>query len=229
MPPPKMRFTALFMRETTLSLKKGNVHLKQVTEYPFSETIRWEVTPEKEGLTFTMHLRIPTWTGNQFVPGELYSYVNAKPSGWTIKINGKETKTDLKKGFAIINRSWKKGDIVELTLPMPLRYSKATDQVVADRGRVCITRGPLVYAAEGIDNNDRLPNVFIMDMSGPAHISTYTDTVMNGIPRVEVAAWEKNPAGNKEISLVLLPYYAWNNRNDGSMMVWFPESDTIQH
>lgn len=213
---------------TTLTLEKGNVHLKQTTEYPFSETIRWEVTPEKEGQPFTMHLRIPTWTGNQFVPGELYSYVNAAPSGWTVKVNGKETKADLRKGFAIIDRTWKKGDVVELTLPMPLRYSKAIEQVVANKGRICLTRGPLVYAAEGVDNNDRLPNVFITDMSGSTHISTYTDGLMNGIPKVEIPAWEKTPEGNREISLMLLPYYAWNNRNDGSMMVWFPESDTVQ-
>jgi DUF1680 family protein len=213
---------------TTLTLEKGNVHLKQTTEYPFSETIRWEVTPEKEGQPFTMHLRIPTWTGNQFVPGELYSYINAAPSGWTVKVNGKETKADLRKGFAIIDRTWKKGDVVELTLPMPLRYSKAIEQVVANKGRICLTRGPLVYAAEGVDNNDRLPNVFITDMFGPFTISTYSDGLINRIPKIEVPAWEKKPVGNKEISLVLLPYYAWNNRNDGSMMVWFPESDTVQ-
>ncbi len=213
---------------TTLTLEKGNVHLKQITEYPFSETIRWEVTPEKNRQSFTMHLRIPTWTGNQFVPGELYSYINSQPSGWTVKINGKETKANIVKGFAIIDRVWKKGDTIELTLPMPLRYSKAISQVVADRGRICLTRGPLVYAAEGVDNEDRLPNIFITDMPALVHISAYTDGLMNGIPKMEIPAWEKTPAGNKEISLVLLPYYAWNNRNDGSMMVWFPESDAIQ-
>lgn len=213
---------------TTLSLEKGDVHLKQITEYPFSETIRWEVTPENNGQVFTMHLRIPTWTGDQFVPGELYSYVDTKPSGWTIKVNGKSVKGDWVKGFAGIHRKWNKGDIVELILPMPLRFSKAIDQVAADRGRISVTRGPLVYCAEGVDNEDRLPNVFITNTSGSVNTSSYTDGLMNGIPKLEVAAWEKTPAGNKEINLVLLPYYAWDNRNDGSMMVWFPESDNIQ-
>ena len=212
----------------TLSLEKGEVHLKQTTEYPFNETIRWEITPEKKRQSFAMHLRIPTWTGNQFVPGELYSYIHSEPSGWMIKVNGKPIKAGLVKGFAIIDRIWKKGDVIELTLPMPLRYSKSIEQVVANEGRICLTRGPLVYAAEGVDNNDRLPNLFITDISGPTRISTYTDGVMNGIPKVEVPAWENSPAGNKEISLTLLPYYAWNNRNDGSMMVWFPENDNIQ-
>lgn len=213
---------------TILSLEKGTVQLKQITEYPFSESIRWEIIPENDEQIFSMNLRIPTWTGDQFVSGELYSYINSEPSGWNVKVNGKETKAELKKGFAIIDRAWKKGDVVELTLPMPLRYTKAIEQVVANKGRICLTRGPLVYAAEGVDNIDRLPNVFITDMVDSTQISTYSDSPMNGIPKVEVPAWEKTQAGNKEISLVLLPYYAWNNRNDGSMMVWFPESETIQ-
>lgn len=212
----------------TLSLEKGEVHLKQTTEYPFSETIRWEVTPEKNRQRFSMRLRIPTWTGSQFVPGELYHYINSAPSGWIVKVNGKEIKAELRKGFALIDRVWKKGDIIELTLPMPLRYSKSIEQVVANEGRICLTRGPLVYAAEGVDNNDVLPNLFITDRNGPTDILTHTDGLMNGIPKVKIPAWEKSATGNKAISLFLLPYYAWNNRNDGSMMVWFPENDTIQ-
>lgn len=213
---------------TTLALAKGDVHLKQTTEYPFSETIRWEITPEKKKQHFTMYLRIPTWTGSQFVPGALYSYTNEVPSGWSIKINGKEVKASINKGFAAITRNWKKGDTIELTLPMPLRYSQSIEQVVANEGRICLTRGPLVYAAEGIDNEERLPNVFITNTEGKATISQYSEGLMKGIPRVEVPAWEKSPQGNKEINLVLLPYYAWNNRKDGSMMVWFPENDRVQ-
>lgn len=213
---------------TTLSLENGDVKLKQITEYPFSETIKWEVTPEKESLPFTMYLRIPTWTGNQFVPGELYSYVNDNPSGWIIRINGKETKADLKKGFAKIDRKWKKGDIIELELPMPIRFNEAIEQVEADKGRISVTRGPMVYAAEGIDNDNLLPNIFIKDMSVNGKISTYTDSLMNGIPKIEVPAWSKAPEMNEEIGLILLPYYAWNNRGDGSMMVWFPQNENVQ-
>lgn len=213
---------------TTLSLQNGKVGLKQTTEYPFGETIRWEVTPEKDKQTFSMYLRIPTWTNNRFVPGDLYYYTDSKPSGWTVKVNGKEIKTKLKKGFAIIDRTWKKGDIVELSLPMPLRYSKAINQVVADRGRICLTRGPLVYAAEGVDNNNILHNAFITYTPSPILMSTYSEGIMQGIPKVQIPAWEKTATENKKTTLTLLPYFAWNNRNDGSMMVWFPESDDIQ-
>ena len=213
---------------TTLNLESGKVDLRQVTEYPYAETIKWEVTPERNGQKFSMNLRIPTWTGRQFVPGELYYYVDEAISSkeelgdWVIKVNGKKTRIDLEKGFAKINRKWKKGDVVELYLPMPLQFSKSIDEVAENRGLVSITRGPLVYAAEGIDNDERLPNVFFSDLPEAYRISTYSEGVMNGIPKVVIPAWEKISDGNREIELTLLPYFAWNNRGDGSMMTWMP-------
>lgn len=214
--------------QTTLALEDGKVNLKQITEYPFDETIRWEITPEKEQQSFAMKLRIPTWVGEQFVPGDLYHYTGSESSGWSVKVNGEEVDARKDKGFVVIDRIWNKGDNVELILPMPVRYSKAIDKVEANRGRLCITRGPLVYAAEGIDNRNVLPNVFIPKASNPLLVTTYSNGLMNGIPMVNIPAWEKHPDGNKEISLTLLPYYAWNNRGDGSMMVWFPVAETIQ-
>lgn len=219
---------------TTLNLESGKVDLKQITDYPFGETIKWEVTPEMDGQTFSMNLRIPTWSGNKFVPGELYYYIDEaisakKESGdWIIKVNGTKTKVDLVKGFAKINRKWKKGDVVELYLPMPLQFSKSIDEVAENRGLVSLTRGPLVYAAEGVDNNNILPNVFLSDLPETYKISTFSEGVLNGIPKVEIPALEKTSVGSKEIDLVLLPYLAWNNRGDGSMMTWLPESESVR-
>ncbi|MDD4116369.1 MAG: glycoside hydrolase family 127 protein, partial [Massilibacteroides sp.] len=209
---------------TTLALQSGNVGLKQTTEYPFGERVRWVITPDEKGQKFTMKFRIPTWAGTQFVPGELYHYTNTQSSGWTLSVNGRAVDADLTKGFASIHRAWEKGDEVELYLPMPLRYSKAIAQVEADRGRICLTKGPLVYCAEGIDNGDRLPNVFI---KGTPVAESGWNKELKQIPQIDVAACEKTAKGNREMSLTLLPYYAWNNRGDGSMMVWFPESAQV--
>ena len=213
---------------TTLTLDNGAVHLKQQTEYPFSEQIVYEISPEAGEQLFTLHLRIPTWAGNQFVPGALYRYKDAQPSGWTIKVNGSEVKANLNKGFASIQRTWKKGDKVELHLPMPVRYSTAIEQVEANRGRISITRGPLIYCAEGTDNSDMLPNVFIPDIKAKTHIKSFSDGILSGIPNIVIPAREKLEQGAKETQLTLLPYFAWNNRGDGSMMVWFPQSDNVQ-
>lgn len=213
---------------TMLTLENGNVHLKQKTHYPHSEEILWEVTPERDNHRFSMHLRIPTWTGTQFVPGELYRYLDENRPEWSVKVNGRKVKGKLKKGFLEINRRWKKGDVVELTLPMPLRQSKSIDKVEANIGRKAFTRGPLVYCAEGVDNHNRLPNIFIPEITPPVQLTAFGEGLMTGIPKVILPAREKREADTRDLSLTLLPYYAWNNRGDGSMMVWFPESEHVQ-
>lgn len=209
---------------TALTVNSGKVHLKEITGYPFDEQIKWIVTPDKNGQKFSMKFRIPTWTGKQFVPGELYHFIGSEPSGWQLFVNGKAIKAEVVKGFVSLERAWKKGDIVELKLPMPLRYSKAIDQVEADRGRVCLTKGPLVYCAEGIDNGDCLPNVYI---SGTPSALPYENKINQTIPQIKIPALAKIAEGNVASELILIPYFAWNNRGNGSMMVWFPESEGV--
>jgi DUF1680 family protein len=214
--------------ETTVSLDNGKVHLKQTTAYPFGEQIVFEITPDSGELFFTLHFRIPTWTGKQFLPGALYQYRDAEPSGWTVSVNGVKADATVHKGFVSIAQRWKKGDRVTLCLPMPVRYSTAVPQVTANRERMCITRGPLVYCAEGADNRNILPNVFIPRVETDVKTETFTGKPLQGIPKVIIPAVEKTSAGNHPVSLTLLPYFAWNNRGDGSMMVWFPETAHVQ-
>ena len=99
-----------------------------------------------------MWLRIPTWCGEQFVPGELYSYADNNQSKVVAKVNGKRVRTNVVDGYMPVQRTWQAGDKVEFELPMPVRYSVADERVEADVNRVCITRGPLVYCAEQPDN-----------------------------------------------------------------------------
>ena len=89
---------------TVVPLAAGNVALKQTTEYPFDGKITIEVTPEQEGAEFTMWLRIPTWCGEQFVPGELYSYADANASKVVAKVNGKRVRTEVMDGYMPVQR-----------------------------------------------------------------------------------------------------------------------------
>jgi DUF1680 family protein len=61
----------------------------------------------------------------------------------------------LKDGYALIERDWKKGDVVALNLPMPVRRIAAMDSVKADQNRVALQRGPLVYCVEHVDNGGK--------------------------------------------------------------------------
>ena len=209
---------------TVVPLAAGNVALKQTTEYPFDGKITIEVTPEQEGVEFTMWLRIPTWCGEQFVPGELYSYADANASKVVAKVNGKRVRTEVMDGYMPVQRAWKAGDKVELSLPMPVRYSVADERVEADINKVCITRGPLVYCAEQPDN-EFVAATYILDKIGDqGKVGTFDEGIMSGINNitlksqtVDIAEGTTSPA-----TLKLIPYYAWNNRGDNvSMNVWF--------
>ena len=210
----------------TIPLGRGNVGIRQETGYPFDETVSLTVSPEKDSQKFALHLRIPTWAGDRFVPGKLYSYVNRQPAAWDVTVNGKKVKAKVDKGFAVIDRKWEKGDRVELHLPMGVMYSKAIDKVEADRGRLCITRGPLVYCAEAVDNASA-PASYVISPTEENAVIRKGEGLMKDIDFITVSAHSiQNPGDTK---LTLVPYYAWNNRTDGAMIVWLAATDEVAY
>jgi len=98
------------------------VRLREVTDYPFAEEIRF-VFESGEAVEFALHLRIPAWC-------------NAA----RIQINGKGWSSPKSGQVAIIHRRWATRDEVKLILPMELRTSRWYENSVA------VERGPLVYA-----------------------------------------------------------------------------------
>lgn len=209
--------------KTTIPLADGKVSIEQQTSYPFKESIRFYVTPEKNSQTFTMRFRIPTWAGRQFAPGKLYHYINASPVKWKLLLNGKDIDASLYKGFVSINRSWKAGDKVELQLPMPVRYNQAIAQVEADQNKICITRGPLVYCAESVDNTQDVLSYYVHPSKG-ARVEQLGKGKMRGIDFVRIPAFSVKEKSEHPLSLTLLPYYAWDNRGDDAMVVWLSNS-----
>jgi DUF1680 family protein len=212
---------------TTITLPDGKLTLRQRTGYPFDEQIAIEVTPEK-AQHFALKLRIPTWSQDQFVPGALYQFVNASERNWEVLINGKKILAPLENGFAVLDRRWKPGDKVLLTLPMPVRFNTALATVEADRGRVAVTKGPLVYCAEGVDNNGPVQRLFLDNLQ---HTDSKTQPFMEGvlknIPEIILTGKIKDSKGIREAPVILIPYYAWDNRGDSSMIIWFPTTSEM--
>lgn len=196
---------------TSIPLKGTKVGLEQDTDYPFSGDIRLRINPGKP-CRFTLKLRIPTWAGNgNFIPGGLYTYLNESSDGIIIRVNGTPVQCPVINGFAEVNRRWKSGDSVELTLPMPVRYVACDERVENNRNTTAVTRGPIVYCAEEPDNGCRIQELAVKPCGG-ATVSTVGRGVLEGIPEIDCR-------GNREIKLI--PYFAWDNRGDGqSMMVW---------
>ena len=204
--------------ETSIPMAGGNVTLKQQTAYPFDGNISIEVAPQADGEEFTLWLRVPTWSGEKFVPGELYNYADENGAKVVARINGRKVRSEIVNGFIPVRREWKAGDRVELEIPMPVRYSVADERVEADRGRTCITRGPLVFCAEEPDNKEQVSSYVIDKIGQQGEVAPFTDGNMKGIPTITIDA-SNSP-------LKLIPYYSWNNRGDGTAMnVWFKTSN----
>lgn len=212
-----------------IPLASGNVHLEQTTAYPFEEKIQVKVTLSTSGQTFSLKMRIPTWTGSRFVPGDLYYYTDTTPTNWELYINGEKiTNPHVEKGFVSLNRNWNTGDQVELRLPMPVRYNKAIEAVRADREKIAVTRGPLVYCAEGIDNEGDV-NRYILTTAESPETTRIREGILQGISTIRnlPAHYIDSKGDLSPAALTLIPYYAWNNRGVATMNIWFYENETM--
>jgi DUF1680 family protein len=222
---------------TEIPLASGNVTIEQKSKYPFDGRILLKIDPSTDQ-QFALKLRIPTWAREQFVPGKLYHYIDDLRPQWTLQVNGEAADASAARGFATVKRTWKAGDTVELDIPMPVRYSQAIAQVQANRNRIAITRGPLVYCAEQADNpasnktserGDIVQRFFVPQPADPSDIQTETieEGLLRGITRVSVPAMEVVENSVRASTVNLIPYYAWNNRGEESMIVWLPRQESL--
>jgi DUF1680 family protein len=148
--------------EAKVDLDGKAVAIRQDTRYPWDGTIRLTIDPGSRR-EFAIRVRIPGWAQNRPVPTDLYRYEERRSAKATIRINGRPVALDLDKGFARIRRTWKKGDRVDIELPMDARRIVAHPSVKDDEGFVAVERGPLVYCAEWPDNGGRVLNIVLPD------------------------------------------------------------------
>jgi DUF1680 family protein len=212
-----------------ITLEDGRrLKLVQETRYPWEGAVKITVTPEREG-RFALNVRIPGWARNEVVPSDLYRFADAAPPAATVKVNGQGVAAAPVKGYVRVERAWKAGDVVELALPMPVRRVVANTAVDADRGRVALQRGPLVYAAEWVDNGGRVRNLLLADDVKLA--TEFRPDLLGGVQvvRARAAALALDDHGQvsrREQDLLAIPYYSWANRGSGEMVVWFPNQPT---
>ena len=202
----------------------GGVTLVQDTEYPWKGVSRITVNPAKKGSRFALKVRVPGWCVGRPVPSDLYvQTVPGTLADYTVKVNGRKFSFTPEKGYCSIERKWKAGDVVEVSMNMPVKRIKAHDSVVQDRGRLAVERGPIVYCAEGVDNGGKVLGavidpeaVFTQDVCSilgneyPALIAP-SRIVFRGLGRHHA----------KDAVLKLIPYFAWCHRDAGEMQTWF--------
>jgi hypothetical protein len=183
------------------------------------------VDPDRSS-RFSINVRIPGWTRNSPMPGGLYRFLDANGEPVTLSVNGQPVRVSLSNGFARLDRRWARGDVVDLSLPMPIRRVVADERVRDDAGRVALERGPLVYAAEWPDNGGHVLDLVVPD--GARLESEYRPGLLNGVVVISgrVQAMRRTGAGaavqGQPHRLVAVPYFAWANRGMGEMQVWLP-------
>jgi hypothetical protein len=146
-------------------------------------------------------------------------------------VNGETVPIKLQNGYVELRRTWQPGDVISLNLPMPVRRVVAREEVEADRRRVALQRGPIVYAAEWPDNTGgRVRNLVLAD-NEPLH-SEFRENLLRGVQVItgHATALAFNADGNitrTEQELTLIPYFAWANRGPGEMAVWLARTETV--
>ena len=191
--------------QATIHLEDGtSFELEQKTNYPFDG----KVTFTAKNLTGTacLMLRIPAWAKGAKVNGE-----NAEPGYFEVCLSAEP---------------------VVLDLPMDVRLTAAHDMVEEDEGKACVERGPLVYCMETPDAEVSSLNRLRLDFDHgftlqPTEIAGCTVPALTGeMPAIQENAsdelyhtLEKAPV--QRVPVRMIPYYAWDNRGEGEMKLWF--------
>lgn len=191
-----------------ITLDKTELQIVQQTNYPWDGNVALTVWPKKES-EFTIKLRIPGWARNQVLPGDLYIYATPASANVLLKINGKPFEYIQDKGYITISRKWKKGEIIEMELPMEVKKVVTNQKVESNKGKVSLEYGPIVYAIEEIDNPTAFDKITI-DANDTFKV-TKEPNLLEGVNTIQTQNFKA------------IPYYSWSNRGIGKMKVWIQE------
>lgn len=175
----------------------GEIKISQETAYPADGLIKIRCTAPQKYIA----LRIPDWCEN-------------------FEINADY---EIKNGYAYVELS--EGKEITLKLDMPVVCIKSNKRVHENAGRIAVMRGPLVYCGESVDNCSDLQTVMI-DTSAPFELAD-SEFILPSITAHAYAEKESeklySPIGDdyEKTTLKLIPYYAFANRGDSDMVVWF--------
>ena len=219
-------YVNLFMsNDAELDVEGKSVSIEQSTRYPWNGDVGILIKKNNAGL-FTLKIRIPGWVRDQAVPSDLYAYNDGKRLNYAVKVNGVQVDSELQDGYFCIDRRWKKGDRVDIHFDMEPRTVKANSKVEADRGRIAVERGPLVYCAEWPDNDFDILSI-IMNRHPTFEVVDRPD-LLCGITQLRTNAQtlsydDRGRLTTTDVALTLIPYYAWAHRGSGAMAVWLPQ------
>lgn len=217
----------LFATSTSnLTINTKKVKVTQQNNYPWNGNLAIKIDPVSP-VAFTVRIRIPGWAQGQAMPSDLYSFTNPSDKKIIIVINGTPTEYTMESGYAVVTRTWKKGDVIRLQLPMTVQKIISNDKVANNKGKMALQFGPIIYCLESPDNFGVTSNLIVPVTS--KLYPQYKPELLHGMMvltgeglAVAIDA-EKNTISTKPQTITAIPYYAWAHRGKGEMTVWIPQ------
>ena len=211
---------------TVVNVNNTMVPVSMKTNYPWDGLLEMNISP-KEKVKFGLRVRIPGWFTGEAVPGGLYSFQQLGESKILVNLNGKPIQYAVENGYMLIEREWHSGDKITVNLPMDIKRVSSRAEVKANVERVAIQRGPIIYCVEGIDNDGRSMNI-VLPKNATFHEVSQTILTEKVVAIQTEATVLKVSEDGSEIStqkkiISAVPYYIWNNRGPGQMLVWLPQ------
>jgi hypothetical protein len=213
--------------QTSFPLQKNILQLKQETEYPWTGKMKFTVQiPRKEKATIA--IRIPGWAMNKAVPGDLYTFLENSNGRPAITINGQSCTYAIDNGYAVIEREWKDGDMLEYVLPMDIRKVRSRGEIKENNARIALQRGPVIYCVEGADNDGKVWNIVSSQESSwkTEPYKVLDESIVSLVSSLPVVELDKvaNRVQMNSKPVRAIPYYTWCNRGSNPMQVWLPTS-----
>jgi uncharacterized protein len=224
--------------ETTVEMHGVQVRVRMETDYPWDGKVALSLDPD-EPVEFCLRVRMPGWLEQEGVRMLQLGEVRCAQEGEQVEPGkpsfvlalAEQRESSAGGEFLAFQRRWEPGDRLEFELPLQPRRVHADERVEADRGRVALMRGPLVYAAEEADNPSGVRNQVLnpdalisaaSDDSSRETLGSIVTLVGNGPLVTGRSATSKTAkVGN---TVTFIPYAFWDNRAPGDMVVWLPES-----
>ncbi|MBE3040579.1 MAG: glycoside hydrolase family 127 protein [Chloroflexi bacterium] len=182
---------------------------------PWDGKVRIVLDPET-ATDFTIHLRIPSWTerfvihiNGQTNPIQFHSPTVSKE----MPASGYDPR---QAWFLPVRRVWSPGDVLEVELEMQVTLRRASPRLHGHKNKVTLTRGPLVYCLESVDN----PGVDIFSSRlNPSSVVDHASSVTS-LPALLGGTKVITGKTTDGKNLTFIPYLLWANRGESQMTVW---------
>jgi hypothetical protein len=174
----------------------SDVEMVQRTNYPWDGKVAITVNPKAGSKRMTVRVRVPDRETS-----ELYASTPRVSGLKSLAVNGAAVKPTIENGYAVITRTWRPGDRIDLEVPLAVQRVRASEQIEADRGKVALRYGPLVYNIEKVDVGD-----IAKALRADAPLATeWRPDLLNGVVVIKGQFADGSP-------LVAIPNYARMNR-----------------